>query len=151
MIVQTANEILEKIADFQIEINATEKSIEFYVIDFPMGTDESKREVLARMCSGYQKFIIDLVFRISFIKNMKYLPKFLIIDEGFGSLDKDNQERIKEILIQISENPKIFGLDFMIIVTHLGEYQGLTNNNIDITQTEGGEGDVETKFSKVQF
>jgi len=151
MIVETANDILEKIADFKIEINATDKTIEFYVIDYPMGTDESRREVLARMCSGYQKFIIDLVFRISFIKNMKYLPKFLIIDEGFGSLDKDNQERIKEILIQISENPKIFGLDFMIIVTHLNEYQGLTDKNIDITQIGEDTNGEDAKFSRVQY
>lgn len=57
----------------------------------------------SKSASSYQRFIIDLFIRISLVNCIegKY-PQFLILDEGFGCMDKENLEAVKELLMDLS-------------------------------------------------
>jgi hypothetical protein len=78
------------------------------------------------LSSGYQKFILNIIFRIVLwqISNV-LLPDALIIDEGFGMCDKNNIEIITNLLLYISKNKDCPKLIF--IVSHI-DY---LNNSIE--------------------
>lgn len=59
------------------------------------------------------------------------MPRFLIIDEGFGCLDTINLGHVAQMLHGIK---KYF--DFILIISHIGELQNLSDIKLAITQND---------------
>jgi DNA repair exonuclease SbcCD ATPase subunit len=100
------NRILHQIADFELEISIDNKQImRIYTID-------NNIKIPASMSSGYQKFILDIIIRVVLTSvlggntsNNISNPNMLIIDEGFGCLDKQNFIEVAEVLPKIKKTP----------------------------------------------
>jgi len=111
------NFILAKIVDFTIEI-IFDKEVKIYTI-------ENDIAIPAQMGSGMQKFLLDLIFRISLTEiSSVSCPKTLFVDEGFGALDKENFVGVANILQKLKSN-----FDSLFIISHISEL----NNYVDIT------------------
>lgn len=122
------NKLLNIITDFQVdfEISSTKVIINMIMIN-PSTGDETK--VSADMGSGFQKFILDLVIRISIsrIADMP-LPNIMIIDEGFGCLDDDNFENVQSCISKLKDE-----FDFILIISHIKDIQSNCDRIINIT------------------
>jgi exonuclease SbcC len=114
------NEILHQIADFEVEF--------IYDKEFKVYTCENSVKIPAVMGSGFQKFLLDMIMRIT-LTNISVLsnPNVIFIDEGFGCLDAENFIEVARILTKLKNN-----FDAMIIITHLQELKAYTDISIDI-------------------
>ena len=67
------------------------------------------------LCSGMEKFVSSLAIRVGLI-NISTLPRpnFIIVDEGFGTLDSENIGNMKGAFEYLKTQ-----FDFVLIVTHL--------------------------------
>lgn len=111
------NNILAKITDFTIEI-IFDKEIKIY-------TSENGKKIPAQMSSGMQKFLLDLIFRITLTEiSCISCTKTLFVDEGFGALDKENFISVANILQKLKVN-----FDSLFIISHITEL----NSYVDIT------------------
>lgn len=153
------NNILTEICDFNIHLNIVEtpttnntsviKKKLRIIIDEYSGTQ--KRSINSCMGSGFQKFIIDIAFRLAFIRTIPSMPKFLFIDEGFGSLDTENRELVKNALQKISSNKQY--VDFIVIISHQNEFNAISNHFIRIEQLKEKTKSnvIKSLYSSVQF
>lgn len=158
-IILTVNSILNEICDFQISLDISEtagkkdpsvikKKLRILIHEYAGTGIKSKREIHSSMGSGFQKFVIDLAFRIAFIKNIPSLPKFLIIDEGFGSLDSENRELAKNALHKIAYERSY--IDFILIISHQNEFNDISEKQIVVKQLESKK-EKGLLVSRVQF
>lgn len=116
------NKILQKIADFTIFIEY-EKEIKIYTI-------ESDVRIPAALSSGYQRFLLDLIFRITLTEISSISsPRMLFVDEGFGCLDRENFISIATILQKLKYN-----FDSLIIISHITELRNYVDLSINITR-----------------
>jgi DNA repair exonuclease SbcCD ATPase subunit len=81
------NEILQKVCEFTIAFEIDGGHVRPYTFDRGV-------KVKAKSASGGQQFIIDLAYRLAMLRYNQNLPKFLIVDEGFGSLDEVNLKSV---------------------------------------------------------
>lgn len=126
------NQILNNITDFKIYLGFDFKKANKFKI--MIMENNNTKPIPAEQGSGFQKFIIDLSLRLCLAKNHPYLPNFLIVDEGFGCMDKEHLNNTKEFLNQLHLLNKF---DWLIIISHIEELQNITKNNIKITSTNG--------------
>lgn len=89
------------------------------------------------LCSGMEKFVSSIAIRIGLI-NISTLPRpnFIIIDEGFGTLDSDNIGNMKGAFEYLKTQ-----FDFVLIVTHLDTIKDYMDYLIPI--------EVDNGYSKV--
>jgi exonuclease SbcC len=117
------NKILQKIADFTIFIEY-EKEVKIYTI-------ENDIKIPAALSSGYQRFLLDLIFRITLTEISSIsCPRILFVDEGFGSLDRDNFIAVANILQKLKLN-----FDSLIIISHINELKSYVDKTINITRS----------------
>lgn len=122
MIEKNCNKILTKIADFTLGI-VYDKEIKIYTI-------ENDISIPASMGSGMQKFVLDLIFRITLTQISSIsCPKTLFVDEGFGSLDAENFIAIANILQKLKTD-----FDSLIIISHISELRNYVDISIEITR-----------------
>ena len=103
------NDILDNMmVGFTLKLQMEGKNIDAYIC---YGNDQWNLE----LSSGMERFVSSLAIRIGLI-NVSTLPRpnFLVIDEGFGTLDGDN----------IANIGRAFGFlknqfDFIMVITHL--------------------------------
>ena len=144
------NKILKEIADFEIEIAYDTKGI------LRVYTKEIGMTIPASMSSGYQKFVMDMIMRIVLTtalcnngSNNISDPNILIIDEGFGCLDKKNFIEVAGTLKKLKHNFKC-----MIIITHIDELKSYADNIIDIKRIKNESnityGNIEQHNSSVE-
>jgi predicted nucleic acid-binding Zn-ribbon protein len=89
---------------------------------------DSTQRYPASMASGSEKFIIDVIFRVAMQKIARInLPNILIIDEGFGCLDKSNVEHIRDAL-QLFKHE----FDFLLIISHLRCLHNVADMSLNI-------------------
>jgi DNA repair exonuclease SbcCD ATPase subunit len=126
----SCNKILKEIADFEIEIAYDKKGI------LRVYTKETGMIIPASMSSGYQKFVMDMIMRIVLTtalcnngSNNISDPNILIIDEGFGCLDKKNFIEVAGTLNKLKHNFRC-----MIIITHIDELKSYADNIININR-----------------
>jgi len=112
------NEILDKIVDFRITIDPETHKI-----------TNSANGVLAVQFSGSQKFITDIIIRLCLINNHPSAPNFMIIDEGFGSLDSESLIDMCGFMEKISS---YVNLDFMIIISHIEDLNQIAKTRLVI-------------------
>jgi len=123
MLITICNGLLTNIADFKIKYEYTERGIVLLINDV----------LPIELASGYQKFTSKLVFRLALSYLMPSAAEFIVIDEGFGCLDRDNLRRIRELFEVIHSKYK-----FVFIISHLDELQNIIKNRIVINRNIDG-------------
>jgi DNA repair exonuclease SbcCD ATPase subunit len=116
------NNMLSGIVDFKIKLSFDKVGESRLLIE------EKNKLISSDVGSGFQKFMIDLLFRyaLSQLNNIS-LPNFFIIDEGFGVLDDNNTKNVFKVISKIRVM-----FDFLIIINHvdyLKQNTSITNLN----------------------
>ena len=132
-IIQTeVNNILGQVVDFGLVMEMDGKSINAKIV-------YDDQEWSLEMCSGMEKFISGLAIRVALI-NICNLPRpnFLVIDEGFGTLDSDNLSSLFMLMQYLKTQ-----FDFIWVISHLDQMRDIVDGIIEIKKIEG--------FSKIDF
>jgi DNA repair exonuclease SbcCD ATPase subunit len=120
------NNILGQVVDFSVLMDMDGKNINAKIV-------YDDQEWALEMCSGMEKFISGIAIRVSLI-NICNLPRpnFLVIDEGFGSLDSDN---ISSLFMMMQYLKTQF--DFIWIISHLDQMRDMVDGIIEIKKVNG--------------
>lgn len=118
-----ANSLLQEITDFTIKLSPDGLFI------------SSGTFIPATQASGFQKFIIDFVIRLTLIQIHPYVPSIIIIDEGFGCMDEEHLHNAITFLSNLhlkykDKHRKI------IVISHIDDIKEL-GNRIHITESNG--------------
>lgn len=133
------NKILTEITNFNIKLNY-EDSLNINMI--PLNPEFSGTNT--QLASGFQKFIIDFSFRLILAENHNSLPRFLLIDEGFGCMDKPHLRKTLDFL----ENFKVKNkFDWIIFISHIEDIHVVSDKNIKILR----EKKYQKEISKIVF
>ena len=121
------NNILTGLVDFNIVLDSDGKNINAYIA-------YSDSDVWPlELSSGMEKFISSLAIRTALI-SISSLPRpnFIVIDEGFGTLDEDN---INSIFMFFNYLKSRF--EFFITISHIDTMRDLMDNLIEIKKEKG--------------
>ena len=126
------NNILSQIVDFGMNLEMDGKHI------YSKITYEDRHWPL-EMCSGMERFISSIAMRVALI-NVSSLPRsnFLVIDEGWGSLDGDNISSVFNLFTYLKGQ-----FEFVMVISHLDVMRDMVDEIIEI-QKEGS-------FSKIKY
>ena len=126
------NNILGQVVDFSISMDTDGKNINAKIV-------YEDQEWALEMCSGMEKFISGLAIRVALI-NICNLPRpnFLVIDEGFGTLDADNLSSLFMMMQYLKTQ-----FDFIWMISHLDAMRDIVDGLIEIKKENG--------FSKINF
>jgi DNA repair exonuclease SbcCD ATPase subunit len=126
------NNILGQVVDFGIVMDTDGKNINAKIV-------YEDQEWALEMCSGMEKFVSGLAIRVALI-NICNLPRpnFLVIDEGFGTLDSDNLSSLFMMMQYLKTQ-----FDFIWMISHLEQMRDIVDGLIEIKKDEG--------FSKINF
>jgi DNA repair exonuclease SbcCD ATPase subunit len=123
---EEVNNILGQMVDFTIQLVMDGKNI-----TANLSVDD--RSWSLEMCSGMERFISGLAIRVALI-NVCNLPRpnFLILDEGFGTLDSNNLQSLTMLFSYLKTQ-----FDFIIIISHIDSMRDMVDTSIDIQKVEG--------------
>jgi DNA repair exonuclease SbcCD ATPase subunit len=126
------NNILQQIVEFGIVFDMSGKNVNARIVY------EDQHWPL-EMCSGMEKFVSGLAIRVALI-NVCNLPRpnFLVIDEGFGTLDSDNLQSIFMMFDYLKTQ-----FDFINIISHLDAMRDIVDTLVEIKKVDG--------FSQIQY
>jgi DNA repair exonuclease SbcCD ATPase subunit len=126
------NNILAQVVDFGCVMEMDGKSINAKIV-------YDDQEWPLEMCSGMEKFVSGLAIRVALI-NICNLPRpnFLVIDEGFGTLDSDNLSSLFMMMQYLKTQ-----FDFIWVISHLEQMRDIVDGLIEIKKVDG--------FSKINF
>ena len=126
------NNILSQVVDFSVVMDVDGKSINAKIV-------YDDQEWPLEMCSGMEKFVSGLAIRVALI-NVCNLPRpnFLVIDEGFGTLDSDNLSSLFMMMQYLKTQ-----FDFIWVISHLEQMRDIVDGLIEIKKENG--------FSKIDF
>jgi DNA repair exonuclease SbcCD ATPase subunit len=126
------NNILAQVVDFGVTMEMDGKSINAKIV-------YDDQEWPLEMCSGMEKFVSGLAIRVALI-NVCNLPRpnFLVIDEGFGTLDSDNLSSLFMMMQYLKTQ-----FDFIWVISHLEQMRDIVDGLIEIKKENG--------FSKIDF
>ncbi len=132
-ITKEINSILTQTAEFTVEIETDEKNLIPYV------NYETKGRWPIEMTSGFERFVVSIAIRVA-LNNITNLPRtnMLLIDEGWGTLDKENKANVPMLLAALKHY-----YDAILIISHLDELRDFVDKQIEIAR--------EGNFSKVVF
>ena len=133
MIEGEVNNILGQIVDFGMQLEIDGKNINAYLV---YGDQRWSLE----MCSGMERFISGLAIRVALI-NVCNLPRpnFLVIDEGFGTLDSENLQSLFMLFTYLKTQ-----FDFVMVISHIDSMRDVVDGLIEIKKDSEG-------FSNVKF
>lgn len=125
--------ILDGVTNFNVTLRAEEdtNALEIY-IDDGGATKESLRPL--ELGSGMEKMMASLALRVA-LSNLTTLPKtdFMIIDEGFGSLDPVNAVACVSLLRSLKR-----WFRFVLIISHVDIIKDAVDCHIDVLPTSDG-------------
>jgi DNA repair exonuclease SbcCD ATPase subunit len=126
------NNILSQIVEFGMELELDGKNINANIV---YGDQKWSLE----LCSGMERFISGLAIRIALI-NVSNLPRpnFLVIDEGFGTLDNENLTSLYMLFTYLKTQ-----FDFVMVISHIDSMRDAVDTLMEIKKEDG--------FSKVKF
>lgn len=132
MIEGEVNNILSQIVEFGMQLEIDGKNINAYLV---YGDNKWSLE----MCSGMERFISGLAIRVALI-NVCNLPRpnFLVIDEGFGTLDSENLQSLFMLFTYLKTQ-----FDFVMIISHIDSMRDVVDGLLEIKKVEG--------FSNVKY
>ncbi len=131
LMVQHANQQLNKMTDRYQLIRSTTQALELNVIDnYQAGEIRSTKNL-----SGGENFIISLslALGLSQMASEKVQVNSLFLDEGFGSLDEDSLETALQTLSMLHQNGKLIG-----VISHVSALKERISTQITIIPTSGG-------------
>lgn len=120
------NNILGQVVDFNILMDVDGKNINAKIV-------YDDQEWALEMSSGMERFISGIAIRVALI-NICNLPRpnFLVIDEGFGTLDSDN---ISSLFMMMQYLKTQF--DFIWIISHLDQMRDIVDGIVEIKKVNG--------------
>ena len=126
------NNILGQVVDFSLSMDTDGRNINAKLV-------YEDQEWALEMGSGMEKFISGLAIRVALI-NICGLPRpnFLVIDEGFGTLDADNLSSLFMMMQYLKTQ-----FDFIWVISHLEQMRDIVDGLIEIKKIDG--------FSKINF
>ena len=126
------NNILGQVVDFGLVMEVDGKNINAKIV-------YADQHWPLEMCSGMEKFISGLAIRVALI-NICNLPRpnFLVIDEGFGTLDSDNLSSLFMMMQYLKTQ-----FDFIWVISHLEQMRDIVDGLIEIKKING--------FSRIDF
>jgi exonuclease SbcC len=132
VIEEEINNILGQVVDFGIMMDTDGKNINAKIV-------YEDQSWALEMCSGMEKFVSGLAIRVALI-NICNLPRpnFLVIDEGFGTLDSDNLSSLFMMMQYLKTQ-----FDFIWMISHLEQMRDIVDGLIEIKKDNG--------FSKINF
>jgi len=132
MIEGEVNNILGQIVEFGLQLEMDGKNINANIV-----YDDQKWSL--EMCSGMERFISGLAIRIALI-NVCNLPRpnFLVIDEGFGTLDNENLTSLYMLFAYLKTQ-----FDFVMIISHIDSMRDVVDSLMEIKKVNG--------FSSIKF
>lgn len=120
------NDVISRISEFTIELEIENNNINSYMIE-----NDSKWST--GLCSGMERFIINIAFRIAISKIGNIVsPNFMIVDEGFNALDADHSESVPDVINYLKKD-----FDHIFIVSHSQKYRGFVDRNLEIEKVDG--------------
>ena len=115
------NRILSIGAHFKCKIVLDDDNLIFYSII-------KGKQVPIKNCSGYEKFILSIAIRMGLITISNYMtPNFFIIDEGFGTMDHNNQQNIEDLFDNLKRQ-----FELIFVITHIDELKQKIENKLVI-------------------
>lgn len=132
MIEGEVNNILAQIVEFGMQLEIDGRNINAYLV---YGDQRWSLD----MCSGMERFISGLAIRVALI-NVCNLPRpnFLVIDEGFGTLDSENLQSLFMLFTYLKTQ-----FDFVMVISHIDSMRDVVDGLIEIKKING--------FSNVRF
>jgi DNA repair exonuclease SbcCD ATPase subunit len=132
MIEGEVNNILGQIVEFGLQLEMDGKNINANIV-----YDDQKWSL--EMCSGMERFISGLAIRIALI-NVCNLPRpnFLVIDEGFGTLDNENLTSLYMLFAYLKTQ-----FEFVMIISHIDSMRDVVDSLMEIKKVNG--------FSNIKF
>jgi DNA repair exonuclease SbcCD ATPase subunit len=126
------NNILNQVVYFSIVLETDGKNINSNIV-------YNDQSWALEMGSGMEKFISGLAIRVALI-NICNLPRpnFLVIDEGFGTLDADNLSSLFMMMQYLKTQ-----FDFLWVISHLEQMRDIVDGLIEIQKVNG--------FSKIKI
>lgn len=138
---EEANFLLAKITDGRMKLKFETKRMkkgseeEIETLDIQIADELGTRNY--EMYSGGEAFRINFAVRIALSKLLSFRAgaklRFLVIDEGFGTLDTAGQEDVIAAINSIKND-----FSKIIIVTHLAEIRDVFPNRINVYKDSGG-------------
>jgi DNA repair exonuclease SbcCD ATPase subunit len=139
-IVGNADAILQRLSDGMLYLSlqpGTGRTLDLRVMDYEKG----RREMLPAALSGSQKFRVSVALALGIGQYACGLSqggvKSVIIDEGFGSLDKEGREKMIEELHNLGRM-----LERIIVVSHQEEFESAFSHRWHIS-VQGGTAQAE--------
>lgn len=122
--------------------NILSQMVDFNVI---LGVDTEDNEIYGKivysedniwpieLTSGMERFIVNVAIRVALI-GVSILPRpnFLIIDEGFGSLDSENANNLYMLFDYLKTQ-----FDFVLIISHLDYIKDTVDSALEIKKENG--------------
>jgi DNA repair exonuclease SbcCD ATPase subunit len=126
MIEGEVNNILGQIVEFGMQLEMDGKNIDAYLV---YGDQRWSLE----MCSGMERFISGLAIRVALI-NVCNLPRpnFLVIDEGFGTLDSENLQSLFMLFSYLKTQ-----FDFVMVISHIDSMRDVVDDLVEIKKVDG--------------
>lgn len=120
------NGILNQTVDFTIELETDGKNIIPYIV-------YDKNRWPLELSSGLEKFVSLLAIRVALI-NISNLPRssFLVIDEGWGTMDYDNISQVKLLLDYLKNY-----FEFIVVISHLDSIKDHVSKYLEISKVDG--------------
>ncbi len=121
------NTILSQLVGFTITLEMEGKNINAYL------NYDHERIWPLENCSGMERFISGIAMRVALL-NASNLPKsnFLLIDEGFGTLDSDHLSSMQTLFNLLKTQ-----FEFIFIVSHLDTARDMVDNSLEIRHKDG--------------
>lgn len=105
------NEFIDSIkANLKVKLLKTKKGVELYVTPNSASTDNPNEWSTIKMCSGFEKDLISLAFKVALAR--AYKLKILILDEIDSAATSENSGRLFSLIAQITD------FDVILIVSH---------------------------------
>ena len=126
MIEGEVNNILGQIVEFGLQLEMDGKNVNANIV-----YDDQKWSL--EMCSGMERFISGLAIRIALI-NVCNLPRpnFLVIDEGFGTLDNENLQSLYMLFAYLKTQ-----FEFVMIISHIDSMRDVVDTLMEIKKVNG--------------
>ena len=126
MIEGEVNNILGQIVEFGLQLEMDGKNVNANIV-----YDDQKWSL--EMCSGMERFISGLAIRIALI-NVCNLPRpnFLVIDEGFGTLDNENLTSLYMLFAYLKTQ-----FEFVMIISHIDSMRDVVDTLMEIKKVNG--------------
>ena len=126
MIEGEVNNILGQVVEFGLQLEMDGKNINANIV-----YDDQQWSL--EMCSGMERFISGLAIRIALI-NVCNLPRpnFLVIDEGFGTLDNENLTSLYMLFAYLKTQ-----FEFVMIISHIDSMRDVVDTLMEIKKVNG--------------